>query len=89
MPLPVVFVPVVFVPQPVPLREVLCMLAQVPTRIRRGHPLRLLIRAAVIAGLCLAVLTVFPAVPPLPAAIVTGLWFAVLAREDVAPAPGW
>ncbi|HTX26249.1 MAG TPA: J domain-containing protein [Streptosporangiaceae bacterium] len=87
-PLPVVFVPVVFVPRPVPLREVLAMVAQVPSRIHRGHPLRLLLRAAVIAGLCAAVLTVFPAVPHLPAAIVAGLWCAMLARADLAPPPG-
>jgi hypothetical protein len=77
----------VFVPRPVPLREMLAMLAEIPGRIRRGHPLRLLLRAAVIAGLCLTVLTLFPALAPLPAAIVAALWCAALAREDLAPPP--
>jgi len=88
-PMPVVLVPVVFVPQPVPLREVLRMLAEIPGRFRRGHPVRLLIRAAVIAGLCLTVLSVFPrwAAPDFGVAVLTGVFF-LSAREDLAP-PDW
>src|SRR5271167_3604616 len=43
-------------PAPVPPWQPLITLAQVPARIRRGRPLRLLIRAAVAAGLSLVVL---------------------------------
>jgi len=87
--LPVVFVPVVIVPQPVPLREVLRLLAQIPARIRRGHPLRLLLRAAAVAGLCLAVLTVFPgrAASHFGVAVLIGYFF-LSARDDPAPPPG-
>jgi hypothetical protein len=85
-PLLVAFVPAAVVPQPVPLREVLRMLAEIPARFRRGHPLRLLIRAAVIAGLCLAVVTAFPdrGIATYGVAVLIGL-FAVSAREDMAP----
>jgi hypothetical protein len=48
---------------PIPLDETLHQLAQIPARFRRGHPVHLAIRATVIAGLCLTVLTVFPAAP--------------------------
>jgi hypothetical protein len=88
-PVPVVFVPVVLVPQPVPLREVLRMLAEVPARIRAGHPVRLLIRAAAIAALCLTVLAVFPrwAFPDFGVVVLAGFFF-ISAREDMAP-PDW
>ena len=84
--LPVVFVPVVLVLGPVPLREVLRLLAEVPARIRRGHPVRLLIRAAVIAGLCLAVLAFAPrwAYPHFDVAVLIG-FFVLSGREDLAP----
>jgi hypothetical protein len=39
-------------PGPVPLAEVLHAAAEIPARLRRGHPRRLAVRAAVIAGLC-------------------------------------
>lgn len=52
-------VPVEVALGPVPLAEVLHLLAEIPSRFRRGHPLRLAIRAAVTAGLCLAVLVLF------------------------------
>ncbi len=45
---------------PIPLEEIWHQVAQIPARFRRGHPWHLLIRAAVTAGLCLAILTVFP-----------------------------
>jgi hypothetical protein len=59
---------------------------QLPGRIRYGRPLRLIIRGAVAALLCLGVLAVIPgdpATPPLVAALIT--WFAVTGRSDLAP----
>jgi hypothetical protein len=78
----------VVVLRPVPLREVLAMVTAVPGRIRRGHPVRLLIRAAVTAALCAAVLTLFPA--SAVTTVATGSLIFVLvvyARQDLAP-PG-
>jgi hypothetical protein len=79
---------VVVVLRPVPLREVLAMVAAVPGRIRRGHPVRLLLRAAATAGLCAAVLTIFPrsTVTGCAAAALIGV-LVVYARHDLAP-PG-
>jgi hypothetical protein len=59
---------------------------QLPARIRYGRPLRLAIRAAAAALLCLGVLALVPgqpAAPPLVAALIT--WFVVTARSDLAP----
>jgi hypothetical protein len=59
---------------------------QLPGRIRYGRPLRLVIRGAVAALLCQAVLAVIPgdpAAPPLVAALIT--WFVVTGRSDLAP----
>ena len=80
-------IPVEVVLGPVPLAEVLHLLAEIPARFRCGHPWRLAIRALVIAGLCLAVLTFVPrwAFPHLGVAALIGL-FALSAREDMAPA---
>jgi hypothetical protein len=71
---------------PVPLEEILHQLAQIPARFRRGHPVRLAIRAAVIAGLCLTVLTVFPGRPwtGFSVAALTGYLVLSAAREDIA-----
>ncbi len=71
---------------PVPLAEVLRLLAEIPARFRHGHPVRLAIRAAVIAGLCLAVLTFFPrwAFPHAAVAVLI-LLFLLYARQDLAP----
>ena len=62
------------------------LLAQIPARFRRGHPVHLAIRAAVIAGLCLTVLTVYPARPwtGFAVAVLIGV-FVLSAREDMAP----
>jgi hypothetical protein len=79
---------VVVVLQPVPFAEVLRMAAEIPGRIRRGHPWRLLIQAAVLAGLALAVLAIFPAVPPLWAAAMAAILLVLSGREDMAPPPG-
>jgi hypothetical protein len=72
---------------PVPLDEILHQLAEVPARFRRGHPWHLLIRAAVIAGLCLAVLTVFPGrfAANFAVAVLIGFFVLSAAREDIAP----
>jgi hypothetical protein len=78
----------VVVLRPVPLREILAMAADVPDRIRRGHPARLLLRAAAAAGLCAAALTVLPAIA-LNAAYAAYALAAVLilnAGHDLAPA---
>jgi hypothetical protein len=82
----VLLVPVVLVPQTVPLQEVLRIVAEIPARIRRGHAVRLLLRAAVIAGLCLAVLAFAPhwAYPHFGVAVLIG-YFVLSAREDLAP----
>jgi hypothetical protein len=63
-------------------------LAAVPARIRRGHPARLLLRAAVTAALCAAALALIgdPALAQY-AALTLIVTFAVLARQDLAPPP--
>ena len=59
-----------------------------PSRIRYGRPLRLLIRALAAALLSLAVLHLIPGQPAEPA-LVTGLitWFLLTSRSDLAPPP--
>ena len=71
---------------PVPLAEVLHAVAEIPARFRRGHPVHLAIRAAVIAGLCLAVLALFPrqAAADYDVLVLAGV-FVLSAREDMAP----
>jgi hypothetical protein len=82
-PLPVV--PGEALPPPV---SPLLGLGRLPARIRRGRPLRLLIRAGVTAGLCLAVLALIPGQPAAPADV-GGLiaWFVLTGRRDLAPPP--
>jgi hypothetical protein len=71
---------------PVPLAEVLHLAAEIPARFRRGHPWHLLIRAAVIAGLCLAVLAVFPGRPAARFGVAAlTVVFVLSARADIAP----
>jgi hypothetical protein len=71
---------------PVPWPEVWHMIAQIPARFRRGHPVHLLIRAAVIAGLCLALLTLFPGRSWPGWGVAALIWVFVLsARDDMAP----
>ena len=68
--------------------EPLLALASVPSRIRRGRPLRLLIRAARAAGLSLAVLALIPGQPAAPADIAIVItWFVLTGRKDLAPPP--
>jgi len=63
-------------------------LVWIPSRIRGGRPLRLLIRGAIAAGLSLAVLALVPGQPAVPAdvaALIT--WFVLTGRKDLAPPP--
>jgi hypothetical protein len=68
--------------------QVLLALVWLPPRIRRGRPLRLLLRAALATGLSLAVLAMIPgqAAAPADVAIVI-IWFALTGRNDLAPPP--
>jgi hypothetical protein len=63
-------------------------LLMLPSRIRHGRPLRMLIRALVAALLALVVLRLIPGTAAAPADI-TGmaLWFGLTARSDLAPPP--
>jgi len=72
----------------VPPWQPLIALAQLPARIRRGRPRRLLIRAAIAAVLSLAVLQLIPGTAAAPADV-TGLvtWFVLTGRRDLAPPP--
>ncbi len=74
--------------QDIPPGHPLAAVAEFPARIRRGHPGRLLIRAAIAAALSLAVLQLIPGTPAAPADI-TGLiiWFVLTGRKDLAPPP--
>jgi hypothetical protein len=62
------------------------LVRQLPGRIWRGRPLRLLARALVTSLLALAVLHLVGGQPAAPA-LVTGLvtWFGLTARADLAP----
>jgi len=75
-------------PPPFWFAHPLAALAQLPARIAHGRPLRMLLRAAVAAGLSFGVLALIPGQPAEPA-VVTMLitWFAVTARSDLAPPP--
>jgi len=61
---------------------------QLPGRVRRGRPLRLLARALVAGALALAALHLVAGQPAAPA-LVTGAitWFLLTARADLAPPP--
>jgi hypothetical protein len=68
--------------------ELLLALASIPSRVRRGRPLRLLIRGALAAGLSLAVLALIPGQPAAPADVAILItWFALTGRKDLAPPP--
>jgi hypothetical protein len=74
--------------RPVSPGQLVLALAWVPSRIRYGRPLHLLIRAAIAAGLSLAVLALIPGQAAVPADI-AGLitWFVLTGRRDLAPPP--
>jgi hypothetical protein len=60
----------------------------IPSRIRRGRPLRLLTRAIIAAGLSLGVQALIPGQPAAPADILALItWFVVTGRRDLAPPP--
>lgn len=69
--------------------RLLLAVAWMPSRIRRGRPMHLLVRAALAAGLTLAVLTLIPGQPAAPADItILVTWFVLTGRKDLAPPPG-
>ncbi len=70
------------------LKLALLKLSWLPSRIARGRPGRLLIRAAFAAGLSLAVLALIPGQPAAPADV-SGLivWFVLTGRKDLAAPP--
>jgi hypothetical protein len=74
--------------RPVSLRQWLLALAWLPSRISQGRPLLLLIRAALVAGLSLAVLALIPGQPAAPADVVILItWFVRTGRKNLAPPP--
>ena len=77
-----------FIPDPAPAPRTYRPLRLLPVRIIHGRPLRLIIRAAATALLCLAVLWLIPGQPAAPADV-AGLivFFALTARSDLAPPP--
>jgi hypothetical protein len=81
-------IPVIVVLDAAPPWQPLLTLAQVPARIWRGRPLRLLIRAMIAALLSLLVLHLIPGSPAAPADVLgLALWFVLTARSDLAPPP--
>ena len=85
---PLPAVPAQGAPAAAPPRHPLAAVRELPARIRRGRPRRLLIRAAVAAVLSLAVLQLIPGTAAAPADI-AGLitWFVLTGRKDLAPPP--
>src|SRR5437879_5829024 len=72
----------------VPPWQPLIALAQLPARIRRGRPRRLLLRAVIAAMLSLLVLRLIPGTAAAPADVFgLGLWFVLTGRKDLAPPP--
>ncbi|HEV2933002.1 MAG TPA: J domain-containing protein [Streptosporangiaceae bacterium] len=73
---------------PVSPWQLVLALVWLPSRVRCGRPLRLLTRAAIAAGLSLAVLALIPGQPAAPADI-AGLitWFVLTGRKDLASPP--
>jgi len=73
---------------PAPARPTWRPLRLLPARVVHGRPLRLLIRSAVTALLCLAVLALIPGQPAAPLDVAGLIGFFVLtARADLAPPP--
>jgi hypothetical protein len=76
------------VPRPFSPWRLLLTVVWIPSRIRYGRPLRLLLRAALAAGLALGVLALIPGQPSAPADVaVLIIWFALTGRKDLAPPP--
>jgi|HubBroStandDraft_1064217.scaffolds.fasta_scaffold798686_1 hypothetical protein len=73
---------------PPPTRGTYRPLRLLPVRIIHGRPLRLVLRAAVAALLCLLVLWLIPGSPAAPADVAMLIvFFALTARSDLAPPP--
>ena len=71
-----------------PHGDPIAVLAELPSRIRRGRPLRLALRAIIAAVLALLVLNLIPGQPAAPADILgLILWFVLTGRKDLAPPP--
>ena len=72
----------------IPRGDPVAALVQLPSRIRRGRPLHLALRAIIAAALSLIVLQLIPGSPAAPADIL-GLiiWFVLTGRKDLAPPP--
>jgi hypothetical protein len=86
--LPLPIVPGQALAPPVPPWQPLIDLGRLPARIRRGRPLRLLVRAAFAALLGLAVLALIPGTPAAPADVGgLVLWLGLTGRRDLAPPP--
>jgi hypothetical protein len=79
---------VIIPPLPFWFAHPLVALAQIPSRIIHGRPLRMLLRAFVAAGLSLGVLALIPGTPSAAADVALLIAaFAVTARSDLAPPP--
>lgn len=72
----------------IPRGDPVAALVQLPSRISRGRPLHLALRAIIAAALSLIVLQLIPGSPAVPADIL-GLiiWFVLTGRKDLAPPP--
>ena len=70
----------------IPYGDPVAILIQLPSRISRGRPLHLALRAIIAAVLALLVLNLIPGQPAAPADIL-GLiiWFVLTGRKDLAP----
>ena len=79
--------PVPFNPETaIPRGDPVAVLVQLPSRIRRGRPGRLFLRAVIAAALSLLVLNLIPGSPAAPADILgLAIWFVLTGRHDLAP----
>jgi hypothetical protein len=81
--------PVRFNPETgLPMGDPVAVLAALPSRIRRGRPLRLALRAVLAAALSVLVLDLLPGHPAAPTTVLTLIiWFVLTGRHDLAPPP--
>ena len=71
-----------------PRCDPVAVLTGLPSRIRCGRPLRLLLRGLAAAALSLLVLSLIPGTPAEPACVLgVVLWFVLTGRHDLAPPP--